>query len=199
MKNEQIKTVAFDLGNVLAWQDLSVLDIRQRALLKAYLNRFNMERVTLEASKANESNPEKFLKEAEASIDDIYPKIHFINEDSLKTLAMVKDMDLVPSIWTNNIWAIYKWFEKIGLYDYVDPKYICNSIAMGQGNADKPNPMFYKLALQQIRNEAKEVLFIDDTVSNVEAAINYGIPSIKYDLENDDEALSEVLCRKLRR
>ncbi len=178
-----IKSVAFDLGNVLATQNLDVLDIRERALLKAYLNRFNPARIQKEAAIAGETDAEKFLKEAEASIDQIFPKIHVMSEQGMDAIKLVKEVGLQPSIWTNNIFAINKWFEEIGLYDHIDPKYICNSIAMGQGNSDKPDREFYRLALTQLRNDAREVLFIDDTLENVAAGLGYSIPSIQFDLQ----------------
>ena len=193
--NKKIKTVAFDLGNVLATQDISHLDVRELALLKAYLNRFNLERVSKEALKAGSNNPSLFLKEAEASIDTIYPKIHLMSDEGFKALQMVREMGLQPSIWTNNIWAIYRWFESIGLYDYVNPQHICNSIAMGYGNLNKPDIKFYKLALEQLKKDAKEVLFIDDAIENVAAGLGYGIPSMYFSLSDkrmDNKNLSEI-------
>lgn len=193
--SKEIKTVAFDLGGVLASQDISKLDKRELALVKAYLNRFNPQRVALEASKGGSNNPTDFLREAEASIDALYPKFHVMSDEGIAALKMVRNMKLSPSIWTNNIWAIYKWFESIGLYDYVDPKNICNSIAMGNGNSDKPNLNFFRLALEQLKSDASQILFVDDTIENVAAGLGYGIPSIQFDMDDkrtDNNTLGEL-------
>ena len=192
---KNLKTVAFDLGGVLATQDYSKLDTRETALVKAHLNRFNKDRVLLEASKGGSSDPDDFLREAAASIDVLWPKIHLMSDEGIAAIQTVKDMGLSPSIWTNNIWAIFKWFESIGLYDYVNPEYICNSIAMGQGNFDKPNPNFYGLALEQLKNDVADVLFFDDTLENVAAGLGYGIPSLHFDMDDkrhDEKSLSKI-------
>ena len=44
----------------------------------------------------------------------------------------------------------------------------------------KPDPNFYNLCLERLRVSASETLFIDDTLVNVEAAKQLGIPSIHY-------------------
>lgn len=193
--SEIIKTVAFDLGGVLASQDYSLLQTEELALVKAYLNRANPDRVALEAQKAGVKDSSEFLREAEARIGELYPKFHVMSDEGMQAILTIKEMGLSPSIWTNNIWAINNWFEKIGLYDHINPDYICNSIAMGEGNADKPNIAFYRSALGQLKNDAKQVLFIDDDLVNVAAGLGYGIPSIQYnmfDQRADGKALSKV-------
>ncbi len=195
---DKIKTVAFDLGNVLATRDYSKLNEQELALLKAYLNRFDQKRVLLEAKKVGINNPDIFLEEAKKQMHIIYPKIHVMHEEGIKAVQNVKNKGLTPSIWTNNIWEINNWFSIIGLYDLISPEYICNSIAMGNGSYDKPHLQFFKLALQQIKCNPQEVLFIDDSKKNVDAGLASGIPSIQYDL-NFKENLSDVLDEAIER
>jgi FMN phosphatase YigB (HAD superfamily) len=110
----------------------------------------------------------------------------------MSAIKLVKDMGLTPSIWSNNIRAINKWFDSIGLYDYINPNDICNSIELGQGNYDKPHPNFYLLALKRINKSPNETLFIDDELVNILAGLKCGIPSIQFSLEDSKTSLSLV-------
>lgn len=196
MGKETIKTVAFDLGGVIAKQDWSKVTEREKALVKAYLNRFNPERVKLEAIKGGSVNPTEFLREAEASIDILFPKIHVLPEESKKALEVLKELKIAASLWTNNILSINKWFEMSGLYDYIDPAFICNSMEMEDGSVDKPELEFYRRALRKLKQAEGQILYIDDTLKNVIAGLYMGIPSIQYsmfDQRDDQKDLSGVI------
>lgn len=54
----------------------------------------------------------------------------------------------------------------------------------------KPNPKFFELLLKKLEMNADEVLFIDDTVENVEKAIEIGIPSIHF--KNSKQLIREL-------
>jgi epoxide hydrolase-like predicted phosphatase len=57
----------------------------------------------------------------------------------------------------------------------------------------KPDPAFYNLCLDRLRVSASKTLFIDDTLVNVEAARQLGIPSIHYTNKQRDMAEIERL------
>ena len=55
----------------------------------------------------------------------------------------------------------------------------------------KPSEGFYKAVIADIALPAEEMLFIDDSKANVEAAIAAGLPAIWYEPGTDLDALLE--------
>lgn len=176
----KITKVAFDLGGVLAYRDLSVLTEEEKMLLNVYMNRRSI-------------NDKELIEYASTKIQEIYLKIHKLTPDAIPTLEMLRSEHLTPSIWTNNIREIDNWFEEIGLYRYIDRKDIINSFYIG---CDKPNIEFYKRALEIVKKHNSEVLFIDDSEPNVEGAAICGIPSIVYD---DHHSLIKTVEKGIRK
>lgn len=172
--------IAFDLGGVLAYRDLSSLTDEERLLLEVYMNR------------QNETDKE-LVRYAQSKIQDIYIKIHRLRPEAIETLTMLKSEHLTPSIWTNNIREIDGWFESIGLYKYINRQDIINSFYIG---CDKPNIEFYKKALAIVKKHNDEVLFIDDSRININGATASGIPSILYD---EQGSLLDTVERGIKR
>ncbi|HBA37546.1 MAG TPA: hypothetical protein DCY94_02365 [Firmicutes bacterium] len=173
-------TIAFDLGGVLSYRDLSSLNEEERFLLEVYMNRYKVQ-------------DRELLAYATSKIPEIYLKINHLRSDAEETLQMVKDEHLTPSIWTNNIGAIDVWFESVGLYKFVRREDIVNSFYIG---VDKPNVEFYKKALEIIKKHKDLILFFDDDAKNVEGAIKSGIESVHFD---SARKLPEVLDEELRK
>lgn len=179
MDNE-IKTVAFDLGGVLAYQDLSALSEEELFLFKTYMNRNNIK-------------DRELIEYASKKIPDIYLKIHRLTGDALPTLEMLKDMKVRPSVWTNNIKEIDAWFEEVGLYRYIKREDIINSFYIG---ADKPELEFYQRALKLLKSLPQKVLFLDDKDENILSAERCGINGKLY---NMDENLTETVESEIKR
>lgn len=178
----RIKTVAFDLGGVLSYRDLSVLDKDELFLLDVYMKR----------------NSGNFSKElvmfAESKILSIYLKVNKLYPYTLDLLYLLKSEKKRPSIWTNNIKELDSWLEEVGLYRFFDRKDVVNSFYLG---VDKPDKAFYLAALRRLRNEPKDVFFVDDSFLNVKSAGACGINSLLFNGNNDslEEVVREVKKR----
>lgn len=179
-----IKTVAFDLGGVLAYQDHSALTEEELFLFKVYMHR-------------NSNNAEKELVEyAKSKIGEIFVKMHKLNINTIQTLEMLKDANIKPSIWTNNIPEINLWFESINLYRYIKEEDVVNSFFLG---ADKPDLEFYRRALLQIKNNPQDVLFFDDNINNVIAAREVNIIGEEYNMQDNLLERVDTEIKKVRR
>lgn len=69
-----------------------------------------------------------------------------------------------------------KWFEGI--------------LVSGKVNLKKPDPAIYKLILDRYQINAENAIFIDDSQRNVNAAIKFGLPSIRF--ENAQQLKAEL-------
>lgn len=176
---KDIEVVAFDLGGVLAYQDLDKLTAEELFLLREYMNRKNIK-------------DEELLFYAKSKIPEIYLKIYRLTPEAMETLQMLKDRNIRPSIWTNNIKEINDWFEEVGIYRYVDMKDVINSFYIG---INKPNIEFYRRALNTIKSEPQRVLFIDDNYQNIINALRCGINGQVYDMST---SLLKTVERKVK-
>jgi len=167
--NNRFNTVAFDLGGVLAYQDLSLLSDEELFLFEIFMKRRNIKDLEL-------------LRYANSRILDIYLKIHKLNIEAISTLEMLNDMKIKISIWTNNIKEIENWFEIVNLYRYISRENVINSFYLG---VDKPDIEFYKRALHILKNNPNEVLFFDDSSKNIIEAKNIGIFARRYDFSEN--------------
>ena len=178
--DKKVKTVAFDLGGVLAYQDLSVLTEEELMLLETYMNR-------------NKGVDRELLEYSKSKIQEIYLKIHKLNSEAISTLDILKQEKIKTSICTNNIKEIDAWFEEIGLYRYIKREDIINSIYLG---VDKPDINFYRNALILLKNKADDILFFDDNHENILGARKCGINSKEYDMKDSLEKSVEEEIRK---
>lgn len=177
--HKDIKTVAFDLGGVLAYQDLSELTEEEILLLKTFMNR-------------NQVVNKEILEYAKSKITQIYLKIHKLNSETIPTLEMLQEEKVNLSIWTNNIKEIDAWFEQINLYRYIKRENIINSFYLG---VDKPNIDFYRNALWLLKNNPEDVLFFDDNHANILGAKKCMIQAKEYDIK---ESLKKTVKKEIR-
>ncbi len=175
---QEVKMVAFDLGGVLAYQDLSRLTQEELFLLRTYMNRDQI------------SNKE-LLEYAKEQITEIYLKIHKLNPEAISTLKMLQEYKIRPSIWTNNIKEIVTWFEAIDIYKYVKKEDIVNSIYLG---VNKPHLEFYQRALLLLKINPNDILFFDDNHLNIVGARICGINGIEYEM---GESLKNKVKKKI--
>lgn len=178
--DKKVKTIAFDLGGVLVYQDLSKLTEEELLLLQTFMNR-------------NQVVDRELLEYAKSKIAEIYLKIHKLNSETIPTLEMLQQDKIKPSIWTNNIKEIDAWFEEVGLYRYIKKENIINSFYLG---FDKPNINFYRNALLLLKNKPEDVLFFDDNYANILGARKCGICSREYDMR---ESLQETVETEIRK
>ena len=192
---EKNKSVAFDLGGVLMYQDHSTLTEEEQLLFKVYMNRNNQEKIKEYYQLFGEEKTKKILAYAEEQIQSIYIKIHRLSNNTIETLETLKRREITPSIWTNNIRAIDMVLERFGFYDYVKKEHIINSFDFGY---DKPNRNFYRYALEKTKQVPKEVLFIDDSLKNVEGAKVLDIHALEY-IESEKKSLKEATLEEIEK
>ena len=175
--------MAFDLGGVLAYQDLSVLNEEELFLFKVYMNRSKVE-------------DKELVRYAEKRILDIYLKIHKLNPDTFNVLEILKVEKIIPSLWTNNIKYLNSWLDSVGLHKYIDNSNVINSYFL---NVDKPNKEFYYKALKQLKQSPNDILFFDDDMENVISSKRCGIESKIYDMKDslEEKVQKEIKKRSL--
>jgi putative hydrolase of the HAD superfamily len=92
----------------------------------------------------------------------------------LESVSMSQDVDL--GMLNNEARELNDYrIETFGLRGYFD--FFFSSCYVGQR---KPGVQIYRLALEVLQCDSEEVVFIDDRVSNVEAAASLGIHAIRY-------------------
>jgi len=192
---DKIKNVAFDLGGVLLFQDRSILTEEEEFLRTSYMNRNNQEHMKEHYQLFGEEKTKKILKYAEEQMPSIFIKIHKLNDNTLETLETLKSNRITPSVWTNNIKAINPVLERLGFYEYIRPEHVINSIDFGYL---KPSKDFYRYALQKTHQVPREVLFIDDSLKNIEGARILDIHGMQY-IENDDKSLEQQTLKEIEK
>jgi len=92
----------------------------------------------------------------------------------LKSIRNQSDQVFALTNWSAETFPIaIKQFEFLGWFDGI--------LVSGQEKLKKPDPKIYQLLLEKFDLHSKDCLFIDDNLRNVNAAINEGIESIKYE------------------
>ena len=177
--DNKIKTVAFDLGGVLAYQDISLLTEEEKLLLQIY-------------RKPSKVSNRELLEYAKKQMVEIFLKLYHLNDEAIPTLEMLKQEKIKSSIWTNNREEINAWFQNVNLYRYIKREDIINSFYLG---CDKPKRDFYIHALWLLKNKPEEVFFLDDSEENILGAKECGILTQKY-IENEN--LRQVVEKKLK-
>lgn len=171
---EKIKTVAFDLGGVLTYQDFSCLSEEEKFLWNIHMNRNNI-------------SDKKLVDYAQSRIEEIYIKLNKLRNGSREVLEFLLDERIKVSIWTNNIAPLDVWLEENGIYKYVTKLNVINSFYLG---VDKPKLEFYRKALTILKDNPKEVMFLDDNFENVRSSLECGIQGIQY--EKTEEIIDVV-------
>lgn len=167
----EIRMVAFDLGGVLAYRDLSVLSAEEQNLLLIYQKYMGIKGV----------NPKdkEFLEYARSKMEEITRKIYKLNIEALDVLKMLYHNGFDISLWTNNTPYLNSSLEQVGILRYISLENVINSYYLGY---DKPNKYFYLKALELLHIRASQILFVDDNRDNLISAKNCGIQTLEYDM-----------------
>lgn len=187
-----MQCVAFDVGGVLAKIDIGSLSEEERLLFTLYMNRFDQKKVDYCLSRLEISDRIKALRYAKEKMEDMYLRVHKLDSKARTTLTTLRELKIVPSIWTNNIEEIGSWLNYEGLYELIDPRHVYNSYFLG---CDKPSAKFYFKAVNNLGIPKERILFLDDSLKNVKSASELGIASVLYDPDHDDlekKALEEI-------
>jgi len=113
-----------------------------------------------------------------------YPKI---DEPAAQIVKQLKASGMRVVAGTNTVEAHYNIHLKLGQYDLFDKVYASHLMGIA-----KPNPAFFAYILRGEDLQAQEIIFIDDTMENVEAARGAGLRAFQY---TNAGALKETLPR----
>lgn len=183
----EIKTIAFDLGGVLACQDLTVLTDEEKILFDIYQKYAGKKRVS--------KDDREFLEYAKSRMLDITLKINKLNSETLDVLKRLQVEKVRISIWTNNTPYLNAWLEEVGILKFIALENIINSYYLGY---DKPNELFYINALKKLQIEASQVLFLDDSTKNIISARNCGIECVQYNMDMSLKDTIDTIYGKVR-
>lgn len=183
------KTVVFDLGGVL-------IDWNPRYLFSSYFETEDAMEYFLSTICTMEWNEEQDggrpIEEANKLLIKKHPEytkeiLAYYGEwevmlkgdipetvEILKSIRQQHDKIYALTNWSAETFSIAKRrFEFLGWFDGI--------LVSGEEKLKKPGPKIYQLLLSKYNLVADDCLFIDDNLRNVEAAINEGIESIKYE------------------
>lgn len=177
-----VKYVALDMGGVLSRIDITQLSEYEKLLRNVYYCRNNLTKLS-EIASIHNTSPISLLAEAEKQINNIFLKSCILMDDALNSIEFIQSLSLTPVIWTNNIGALNQWLSQVGIFQYINPINVCNSFFMPSGY-NKPHKKFFIHALEQIKADPSEVLFIDDDPKNIDSANDLGILGICYGKNN---------------
>jgi putative hydrolase of the HAD superfamily len=107
-----------------------------------------------------------------------------LNQDLVHYVRQIKKHVRVTAL-TNNWSFVHDHIKHHGIEDLFEV--IISSAEMG---VKKPNPHIYRIMLAQLKVTASEVVFIDDTLENIEVAQSLGIPCIHF--KSTDQMISEL-------
>lgn len=93
------------------------------------------------------------------------------------------------AVATNHLSMIGKWLKEKGIYDY----FYCHVISE-EIKCQKPEPEFYKILVEKLKEKPEKILFVDDRIGNVEGAQKTGFKVLHYD---GSRFLSEVVLENL--
>lgn len=174
-----IKVIAFDLVGVLVTEK----DID-----------FPTEEDKLERMFGANISDDEYIKSARKIIDD-EQKVINITKEIINKLYEVKDLfkkikeknnDIKIVIATNHV-----SFVKDFIYKHFDNAYIDDIFISAEIHKVKPNADFYKAILDKYNIKPNELLFVDDSQTNIDGAKALKINTIK--IEKDSNVSYEII------
>ena len=170
-----IKVIAFDLVGVLVNERDIVLSNEEEKLERLF---------------GPNLSDEEYLKEANKIVND-ETNILYITRALINKLYKVKDREIFKKIKEINsdvkivIATNHVSFVKEFINSHFDVSYLDDLIISAEINRIKPNLDFYEFILDKYKINANELLFLDDSIENVNGANVLGIKTIKVEKNND--------------
>ena len=202
------KALIFDMGGVLV--DLDIEDCKRA--FKEELGYYSIDEIIdachqkgiygdleegmLEADEfrrivLSESRPGALPEDVDRAMWHILVGIEPYKADMLKRLSESYDLYLLSNNNPICLPCSAGMFEKAGIPLEKIFRKCYYSFEM---KALKPSPAFYKAIVEDIDLPSEDMLFIDDSMRNVEGAVEAGLPAVCYEPGSDLEALlSKVL------
>lgn len=139
----------------------------------------------------SESRPGALPEDVDRAMWHILVGIEPYKADMLKRLSESYDLYLLSNNNPICLPCSAGMFEKAGIPLEKIFRKCYYSFEM---KALKPSPAFYKAVVEDIDLPSEDMLFIDDSMRNVEGAVEAGLPAVFYEPGSDLEALlSKVL------
>ena len=169
-----IKIVAFDFIGVLANEDDVELSEVEDKLERMFGPNLSDEDYLI---KASEIVDDSMVVDITKSIIN---KLYKIKDREIFKKVKNKSNDLKIVVATNHVSFIRNF-----ILEAFDSYYLDDLIISAEIHRIKPNPDFYQYILDKYNIDAKELLFLDDNVDNVNGAKELGINTIKVDKNTD--------------
>lgn len=160
-----IKVIAFDLVGVLLGENDYELNYNEDKIERLFGKNKSDEEVISEAVKLTNLSKDEVIK----IIKEIIMKIYDVKVDVRKIKDKYKEVKLFVA--SNHVSYIKDFLNEkfVNIFDDV--------IISSDINAYKPDKKFYEVLIKRSNVKPNEILFLDDRLENVEAAIKCGINS----------------------
>jgi HAD superfamily hydrolase (TIGR01509 family) len=151
-------------------------------ILKEKFEKINTNEAYYKRAQKATNLPEEEIKDM---VDDIIANIYDMREydifDRLPKIKMV--------IASNHLSAINTWIDTMELREKFD--YILISADSG---VEKPTKEFFEKLIGELKEKPENILFIDDSKENIEAAQKMGLSVLQYDRSKN---LTQEVLKKL--
>jgi putative hydrolase of the HAD superfamily len=111
-----------------------------------------------------------------------------INNKTIKLIKKIKKAGFKLAVLSNMTYDTLPYVMKSGWIKYFD-----RTVFSCEEKICKPDFKIYGTVLERLSEKAEEVLFIDDSAGNIEAAVKLGINAIHY--RNNGQLLKELKDR----
>jgi epoxide hydrolase-like predicted phosphatase len=192
-----IKAVIWDVGGVIARtenrvpRDQLVVDL---GVTRDYLNDLFFSGTEGTRAQKGEITPDELMvyirKELKLAPDE-YPdllsrffagdKVDYKLVDFIRSLKIQYTTGIISNAWSGLVNMLDEW----GICDAFD-------VIIGSGDVGvmKPDPKIYQLALDRLRVEAEESVFVDDFIANVIGARSVGLHAIQF--KSSQQVISDL-------
>ena len=163
-----IKVIAFDLVGVLVREKDLNLSVEEDKIERLFGPNISDADFLSKAKKV--INDDKL---AMALAKNVIDKIYEIRERNLLRELKKEYPNINIIIATNHISYIKEFIKRNFEEEYLDSLFISADL-----NRIKPNSDFYEVLLKDMKVKPEELLFLDDSLENIEGAIELGINTI---------------------
>jgi HAD superfamily hydrolase (TIGR01509 family) len=199
-KKDALLIVVFDIGNVLVrWNPRNLFrkTMNDEARMERFLSTaLAMDFVSLTDIVADFS---KAVAERARVFPEFARELHLFDERWVETLgapieenvALMRRLKREGSpVYALSNFATVKFAIARQMFDFLNE--FDAAVISGHVGAAKPDPRIYEILFAQVRRPPQELLFVDDSLRNVEAARAAGMAAIHFrpgvDLESELEA-----------
>lgn len=122
------------------------------------------------------------------SFQEVVKKAIGINSEMYMLVDELKEQKILVAMLSNIDQRFAQFVREFGLYKPFEP-----CLLSCETGAEKPDLKAYEVLLQTLKLQAKEIVFIDDMIENVEAAKALGIDAILF--ESAEQIRKELKIR----